>query len=106
MNKPTIDEIKDLAKSYGLLKVNKSESIESFTLVIRYKKDAIVVCKSINDKFGQWVYAMVHDEWKNPHVSVGYRSEELSKCPFCGWLDDRHFQYCHRPLSKILDETD
>lgn len=95
MDKPTKEEI--LTECVGQdkpLKIVSFESIESFTIVMKYKNQAIPLCKRINDKFGQWVYASIHDEWKNPHVSIGYRSIELTKCESCGWLDDRHSEYC------------
>jgi len=95
MNKPTKEQILDECITYHKpLDVISFDSIESFTIVMKYKNTAIPLAKAINNKFGQWVYASVHSEWRNPHVSVGYRSVELSKCESCGWLDGMHSAYC------------
>lgn len=80
MNKPKPEEIIEFTKALNLrkpIKIIQSSSIESFTLVYTYKVDAKDACDRINRKYGSWVYAMVHDMWRNPHVSIGYRSKEL-----------------------------
>lgn len=81
MDKPTPEEIIAYVKETQYrkpMKVVTFESIESFTLVYQFKCDARPACDLINRKFGYWVYAMIHDDWKHPHVSIGYRSRELS----------------------------
>ena len=98
MEKPTAEEIIEYAKTRNFRKPIEVTNFPSgICLIYTYKTDARCATKSINDKYGEWLYASMCDLFRNPHVSIGFRSIRLEKCAYCGWLDGAHSMYCHRP---------
>jgi len=104
MDKPTHKEIIDMVKATQYRKpshIAELDCILSFSIYYRYAVDARPIADKINNMYGQWVHASVFKAFDREYsVHIGYRSIELSKCDFCGWLDGLHSDYCKRPLTK------
>jgi hypothetical protein len=98
MKKPTPKEIVDYVNTYSWHKIRLPDYVLSsgtFSIETRFKNRARGIADMINSKFGPWVDASANLGC-GPGVLVGYRSKELSKCEYCGWLDGMHSEWCHR----------